>query len=88
MRQTFNKSDIIQNIFSLIDERRWSIAGATRLMSEEEQWKYLSLAHYPYIGWTCAVELIGRKNLNKHVFHVLLTLKHKHQSYIRRSKIK
>jgi len=39
MRQVSSGSDIIQVIFSLIDERRWSIACATRLMSEEEQWK-------------------------------------------------
>jgi len=35
--QALSKYDIIQDIFSLIDERRWSIAGATRLMSEKEQ---------------------------------------------------
>jgi len=39
MRQALSGSDIIQDIFSLIDERRGSIACATRLMSEEEQWK-------------------------------------------------
>jgi len=39
VRQALSKSDVFQDVFSLIDERRWSIAGATRLMSEEEQWK-------------------------------------------------
>jgi|GEM_PF-2580872 len=39
VRQALSKFDIIQDIFSLIDERRWRIAIATRLMSEEEQWK-------------------------------------------------
>ena len=39
MRQVSSGSDIIQDILSLFDERRGSIACATRLMSEEEQWK-------------------------------------------------
>jgi len=46
VRQASSKSDRIQKMFSLIDERSWSITGVTRLMSEDEQWKKMKY----YVG--------------------------------------